>query len=212
MSYTLLLNSNLLQKWTVQGSRGLLFETAVGDNARFPPWYMFFRLPFFPPSFDEVQEVWFIRHKYILPILGEMFLLGEVQLLGQSFMINFAFSTVEQKEIYLQRITFETPWNSPSGATAFPRPTEQTPLQLLCFRQPKFSFHGSQVGTDRQTDRRAATPHAFDSVAAWQMPSSAPWRALFSAPVCPCPGSILNKSEWAERDGRQNLTLHVSLL
>lgn len=139
-----------------------------------------------------------------------MFLLGEVQLLGQSFMINFAFSTLEQKEIYLQRITFETPWNSPSGATAFPRPTEQTLLQLLCFRQPKFSFHGSQVGTDRQTD---VQPHRMPLIR-WLLgrchpqlpgePFSLPQSAHAQA------ASLISQSEQRGTEGRISHSMFLS--
>lgn len=64
MSHTLSPNSDLFQKWAPR-SMGLFFETAVGDNARFPRWYIFFRWSFFLffASFDEAQETWFERHK-----------------------------------------------------------------------------------------------------------------------------------------------------
>lgn len=51
-----------------------LFETARGDNARYPHRYIFFWLICFSPSFVEVQETCFKRCKYALQTLGKMFL------------------------------------------------------------------------------------------------------------------------------------------
>lgn len=59
---------------------------------------------------------------------------------------------------------------------------------------------------DGQTHVHTATQRALDSVAAWQSPFPAPWRALFSAQGCLCSGSILNKREQTERDRRQDCT------